>query len=257
MDMEKQFLMNQFKLDKQLVFLIKDYVFENILVYNQERRYKERNLSYLRERINVKTCIFEMGESNEIVEMPNAFYIKIDDEYEKMTSHLNECWVAVENEIVLLWKKYEIMREKTPNALENKEINELRDNQIDIVLENASTYDASCWKQTHHNIMSHIENFDMEMVIFKDIYFMCTEGRDIYKGMITEDGLSTLYRIGILDEDNDTILIDRHSWWKEIYVSSCQEMCSVNPSTGAIYKHWSYKKANIIGTMYKNEIVLF
>ena len=71
-----------------------------------------------------------------------------------------------------------------------------------------------------------------------------------------EYGSLTLYRKGVLDEDNDTILHDRHSWWKEIYLSS-GEICSVNPSTNAIYKYWSYQRSNIIGVLYNNEIVLF
>ena len=71
-----------------------------------------------------------------------------------------------------------------------------------------------------------------------------------------EYGSLTLYRKGVLDEDNDTILHDRHSWWKEIYLSS-GEICSVNPSTNAIYKYWSYQRSNIIVVWYNNEIVLF
>jgi hypothetical protein len=253
--MEKQFLINQFKLDKHVVFLIKDYAFESMISRDKLRRYKERNLSYLRERINVKTCVFEMGERDEIIEMPIMFYRKVDNDYDTMTSHLNECWLVVEEEIVLLWKKYAIEREKTPYS-EHKEMNRLRDNEIEVVLTNAEKYDASCWKQCRRDIMIHVNEFDIELVMFKDIYFMCVEGRDIYMQTFLQDGSITLVRKGVLDEDNDTILIDRHSWWKEIVLES-GEMCSINPSTGAIYKHWSYQKSNIIGAFYKNEIVLF
>jgi hypothetical protein len=249
--MEKQFLINQFKLDKHLLFLIKDYTFETILDRDKIRRYKERNNSYLYERIDVKTCIFEMGERNEIIEMPNVFYRNIDNEYDKMASHLNECWLAVEEEIVFLWNKHAIQREKT---LENKDI--MRDNEIEHLLINASIYDAASWKKCRHNILSYVDEFDIELVSFKESYFMCVEGRDIYMPFFLEDGSLTFYRKGVLDEDNDTILHDRHSWWKEIYLSS-GEMCSINPSTNAIYKYWSYKKSNIIGALYNNEIVLF
>jgi hypothetical protein len=253
--MEKQFLINQFKLDKHVVFLIKDYAFESMIVRDQLRRYKERNLSYLRERINTKTHVFEMGERDEIIEMPIIFYLKIDNDYDNMISHLNKCWLAVEEEIVLLWKKYAIEREKIPYS-EHKEMNRLRDNEIEIVLTNASMYDATTWKQCSRNIMLHVIDFDIGLVPFKEIYFMCVEGRDIYVQSLLHDGSIILHRKGVLDEDNDTILIDRHSWWKEIVLES-GEMCSINPSTGAIYKHWSYQKANIIGAFYKNEIVLF
>ena len=251
--MEKQFLINQFKLDKHILFLIKDYTFETICVRDKNRRYKERNLSYLHERINVKTCIFEMGECNEIIEMPNAFYRNIDNEYDKMATHLNECWLAVEEEIAFLWNKYAIQREKT---LEKNTTENMRDNEIEYLLLNASIYDASCLKQCRRDILIHVDEFDIELVSFKEIYFLCIEGRDIYTTFFLEDGSITLYRKGILDEDNDTILVDRHSWWKEIYLP-CGEICSVNPSTNAIYKYWSYQKSNIIGAMYKNEIVLF
>jgi len=247
--MEKQFLINQFKLDKHILFLIKDYAFETICERDKVCRYKERNNSYLYERINIKTYIFEMGERNEIIEMPNAFYGNIDNEYDKMASHLNECWLAVEEEIVFLWNKYAVQREKT---LEKN----LRDNEIEYLLLNASIYDASCLKQCRSDILIHVDEFDIELVSFKESYFMCVEGRDIYMPFFLEDGSLTLYRKGILDEDNDTILVDRHSWWKEIYLSS-GEICSVNPSTNAIYKYWSYQKSNIIGVLYKNEIVLF
>ena len=253
--MEKQFLINQFKLDKHIVFLIKDYAFESMISRDKLRRYKERNLSYLRERINVKTCIFEMGELDEIIEMPIMFYLKIDNDYDKMATHLNERWLAVEEDIVLLWKKYAIQREKIPYS-EHKKMNRLRDNEIDVVLANAEKYDAVSWKKCRRDIMIHVVEFDIELVPFKEIYFMCVEGRDIYIQSFLQDGSTTMYRKGVLDEDNDAILIDRHSWWKEIALES-GEMCSINPSTGAIYKHWSYKKANIIGAFYKNEIVLF
>ena len=262
--MEKQFLINQFKLDRHLLYLIKDYAFETMLVRDKNRRYKERNLSYLRERINIKTCIFEMGELNELIEMPNVFYGKIDNKYDDVTLYLNECWLTVEEEIVLLWKKYAIQRDKTDET-ENKEINDLnepsfhnhlRNNEIDVVLTNASIYDASCWEKCRRDIIIYGKEFDIELVPYKDIYFMCIEGRDIYTQSFLEDGSLTLYRKGVLDEDNDTILNDRHSWWKEIHLSS-GELCSVNPSTNAIYKSWSYQKSNIIGAFYKNEIVLF
>jgi hypothetical protein len=253
--MEKQLLINQFKLDKHIVFLIKDYAFESMIVRDQLRRYKERNLSYLRERINTKTCVFEMGERDEIIEIPTMFYLKIDNECDKMATHLNARWLAVEEEIVLLWKKYDIERDKTPYS-EHKKMNRLRDNEIDVVLANAEKYDAISWKKCRRDIMFHVVEFDIELVPFKDIYFMCVEGRDIYMQTLLDDGSTTLVRKGVLDEDNDTILIDRHSWWKEIVLES-GEMCSINPSTGAIYKHWSYQKANIIGAFYKNEIVLF
>ena len=256
--MEKQLLINQFKLDKHILFLIKDYTFETIIVREKNRRYKEKNLSYLHERINIKTCIFEMGERNEIIEMPNAFYGNIDNKYDKMSLHLNECWLAVEEEIAFLWNKYAIQREKTP---ENKEItkfglNYLRDTEIEHLLINASIYDASSWKKCRDNILRYVDEFDIQLVSFKESYFMCIEGRDIYMPFFLEDGSLTLYRKGVLDEDNDTILVDRHSWWKEIYLSS-GEICSVNPTTNAIYKSWSYQKSNIIGALYKNEIVLF
>ena len=241
--MEKQFLINQFKLDKHVLFLIKDYAFESMITRDKLCRYKERNLSYLRERINVKTFVFEMGERDEIIEIPSVFYGKIDNDYDKMMSHLNEYWLLVEEDIVLLWKKYAVEREK-------------RDDAIDIVLTNASMYDAKCWKQCRDDILIHVVEFDIELVPFKDIYFMCVEGRDLYVQTFLQDGSITMYRKGVLDEDNDTILIDRHSWWKEILLES-GEMCSINPSTNAIYKHWSYQKSNIIGAMYKNEIVLF
>ena len=253
--MEKQFLMNQFKLDKHIIFLIKDYAFESMITRDKLRRYKERNLSYLRERINVKTCVFEMGERDEIIEMPIMFYLKIDNEYDNMTTHLNTRWLAVEEEIVLLWKKYAIEREKIPYS-ENKEMNHLRDNEIEVLLTNAEKYDSAYWKECRRDIMFHVVEFDIELVPFKDIYFMCVEGRDIYMQTLLDNGSITLHRKGVLDEDNDTILIDRHSWWKEIVLES-GEMCSINPSTEAIYKHWSYQKANIIGAFYKNEIVLF
>jgi hypothetical protein len=253
--MEKQFLINQFKLDKHIVFLIKDYAFESMIVRDQLRRYKERNLSYLRERINTKTSAFEMGERDEIIEMPTMFYRRVDNDYDKMAMHLNECWLVVEEEIILLWKKYAIQRENTPYS-EHKKMNCLRDNEIEVVLANAEKYDAISWKKCRRDIMFHVVEFDIELVLFKDIYFMCVEGRDIYMQTLLDDGSTTLVRKGVLDEDNDTILIDRHSWWKEIVLES-GEMCSINPSTGAIYKHWSYQKANIIGAFYKNEIVLF
>jgi hypothetical protein len=247
--MEKQFLINQFKLDKHLLFLIKDYTFETICVRDKIRRYKERNLSYLHERINVKTYIFEMGECNEIIEMPTVFYGNIDNKYDKMATHLNECWLAVEEEIAFLWNKYAIQQEKIPDK-------NMRDNEIEHLLLNASIYDASCLKQCRHDILIHVDEFDIELVSFKDSYFLCIEGRDIYMPFFLEDGSITMYRKGILDEDNDTILVDRHSWWKEIYLSS-GEICSVNSSTNAIYKDWSYQKSNIIGALYNNEIVLF
>ena len=253
--MEKQFLINQFKLDKNLLNIIKNYVFENILVRDKKRRYKERNCCYLRERINVKTHVFEMGENNEIIEMPNVFYMEIDNKYEEMTLHLNSHWLIVEENVSFLWKKYEIMREKNATFGE-KVLNQLRDNEIENILANAATYDSNCWKKCRDNIIIYVEEFDMELVMFKEIYFLCIEGRDIYMQSFSEDGLSTLIRKGVLDNDDDTIIIDRHSWWKEIYLSS-GEMCSINPSTNAIYKHWSYQKSNIIGAFYKNEIVLF
>ena len=270
--MEKQFLINQFKLDRHVLYIIKDYVFETVIVRDKNYRYKERNLSYLRERINIKTYAFEMGELNEIIEMPNMFYRNIDNKYDDITSYLNECWLAIEEEIVLLWKKYAIQREKTYET-ENKEINDLndrtatpvplefglnhlRDNEINVVLTKASIYDDICWKQLRSDIINYGEYFDINLVPFKDIYFMCMEGRDIYMQTFLEDGSLTLYRKGVLDEDNDTILNDRHSWWKEIHLSS-GELCSVNPSTNAIYKSWSYQKSNIIGALYNNEIVLF
>ena len=186
--MEKQFLINQFKLDRHILYIIKDYVFETVLVRDKNRRYKERNLSYLRERINIKTYAFEMGELYEIIEMPNMFYREIDNKYDVMSSYLNECWLAIEEEIVLLWKKYAIQREKTYET-ENKEIhdlnepsfhNHLRNNEIDVVLTKASIYDAICWKQLRSDIIIYGEYFDINLVPFKDIYFMCMEGRDIY-----------------------------------------------------------------------------
>ena len=99
--MEKQFLINQFKLDKHLLFLIKDYAFESMISRDKLRRYKERNLSYLHERINTKTHVFEMGERDEIIEMPIMFYLKIDNDYDKMTTHMNTSWLEVEEEIVI------------------------------------------------------------------------------------------------------------------------------------------------------------
>ena len=251
--MEKQFLINQFKLDKHVLFLIKDYAFENILVRDKKMRDKERHICYLRERINVKTHVFEIGESDEIIEMPNVFYMKIDHEYDQMVVHLDEYWLAVEEHICLIWHNYEIQREK---MLENKKIAHLKNNEIDILLTNASTYDASCWRQCLHNIIVCIEEFDMELVPFKDVYYLCIEGRDIYTQSFSPDGSPTLIRRGVLDDDNDTIMIDRHSWWKEICLSS-GEQGSVNPSTGVIYKHWSYQRSNIIGAVHKGEIVLF
>lgn len=253
--MEKQFLINQFKLDKHVVFLIKDYAFESMIARDKIRRYKERNLSYLRERINTKTCAFEMGERDEIIEMPIMFYRRVDNDYDKMAMHLNEYWLVVEEEIVLLWKKYAIQREKVPYS-EHKDMNCLRDHEIEVVLANAEKYDVTLLKECRREIMIYVDEFDIEIVPFKDIYFMCVEGRDVYMQTLLDNGSITLHRKGVLDEDNDTILIDRHSWWKEIVLES-GEMCSINPSTGAIYKHWSYQKANIIGAFYKNEIVLF
>ena len=166
--MEKQFLINQFKLDKHLLFLIKDYTFETICERDKVRRYKERNNSYLHERINVKTYIFEMGERNEIIEMPNAFYRNIDNAYDKIVSHLNECWLAVEEEIVFLWNKYAVQRKNT------------RDNEIEYLLLNASIYDERCLNQCRSDILIHVDEFDIELVSFKESYFMCVEGRDIY-----------------------------------------------------------------------------
>lgn len=250
---EKQILINQLNLDTHILFLIKDYIFESVFVRDKNIRYKERNLYYLSERINIKTDVFEMGETDEIIEMPNMVYENIDNEYEQMTLYLNEWWLSVEEEIVLLWNKYAIQREKNPK---NKELLFLRDSDIDELLTKASIYDANCWYNCRDNIIMYIENFDMEIIPFKDVYFMCLQGRDIYTRHFLEDGRSTLFRTGILDKDNDTILIDRHSWWKEIQVGVGQ-FCSVNPSTNAIYKHWSYKKANIIGVLYKNDIILF
>ena len=159
-------------------------------------------------------------------------------------SHLNECWLAVEEEIVFLWNKYAVQRKNT------------RDNEIEYLLLNASIYDERCLNQCRSDILIHVDEFDIELVSFKESYFMCVEGRDIYMPFFLEDGSLTLYRKGVLDEDNDTILHDRHSWWKEIYLSS-GEICSVNPSTNAIYKYWSYQRSNIIGVLYNNEIVLF
>ena len=259
--MEKQFLINQLKMDKHVLFLIKDYVFETILTRDKRIRYKERNLYYLRERVNVKTRIFEMGETNEIIEMPNLFYMKIDEEYDHLVSHLNDCWVEVENHLEFLWKKYDILREKAPppqaaQGTRSQDLRIAREDEMALVLSNASTYDASCWQDCYKTILNTLEEFDMMMTPFNNLYFICNEGRDVYTLSFTEDGLPSLRRAGVLDKDDDTILIDRHSWWKEIRLPS-GEVCSVNPSTGAIYNHWSYKTGNIIGAMYHNEIVLF
>ena len=261
----KHFLINQFHIDKNLLNMIKDYVFESKIVRDKNIRYKERNINYLRKRLFIKTHIYELGHTKEIIEMPNGFFIKINTETESLIKLLNEFWLKTEKSIEVEYNNFEIIKERIyantitrPRYFSLPNIDFERETKIQMLLTIATNYDSECWQLYDKKILNDIIEFEREITInpFRDNYFMYIETRDIYKMTFSEeDGEPIFTRSGILDIDDDTILIDRHSWWKEILISD--EICSMNPTTNGIYKHWSYTNNNIIGELIDGKVVLF
>ena len=118
---ETQFLINKLGFDKHIGFLIKDYIFVDMLTNEQNKRAKERRSRFGHNRTMLKITVKQQASMNsnyydDTGNLPLSVYNTIDKECDKMDVELHKYWInIVEPEIVQVWDFFEGMKHRTRN----------------------------------------------------------------------------------------------------------------------------------------------
>ena len=273
---ETQLLIHQLKLDKHILILIKDFVFLDILTRDKNKRTKERNLRFGRNRTMLKILIKEQSSIHnnyydDTGNLPLSFYINIDNKCDALDAQLHETWMShVENEIAKTWNYFEGWQHRQPKIA--GDIGIVKRREISYIIRKAKTEEDVCWTDFNAKIQDDCrafqEQFVQELVPFgQHARFMYLETRDVYFMPYLNEGAPYVpgqyLRIGMMKGHD----IECYMKWSmvEIMKNNASFLCSIDPVTQAIYKVISLENFTLpptyltplFGVIYKGETLVF
>ena len=274
--MEKQFLINQLKLDKHILFLIKDFVFVDILTSDKNKRTKERNLRFGRNRTMLKLLIKEQSSIynnyyDDTGNLPLSFYMNIDNKCDALDAELHETWVlTVEKGIAKTWNYFEGWQHRQPKIA--GDIGIIKRREISYIIRKAKIEEEICWDKFNSKIQDECRAFQLQFVqdlvpFGEHARFMYLETCDVYFMPYLNEGAPYVpgqyLRIGMM-KGND---IECYMKWEmvEIMKNNISFLCSIDPVTQAIYKVISLQNfalpptysTPLFGVVYKGETLVF
>ena len=273
---ETQFLINKLGFDKHIGFLIKDYIFVDMLTNEQNKRAKERRSRFGHNRTMLKITVKQQASMNsnyydDTGNLPLSVYNTIDKECDKMDVELHKYWInIVEPEIVQVWDFFEGMKHRTRNI--SQDIGIVKRREISYLIRKAKLHETSLWNKFNTRIQNECNvfqrHFHLDLVPFGEHFrFMYLETRDVFFMPYVIEGPPYVprqyLRLGMMNGDDIETCM---KWTKiEIIKNNVSFLCSIDPVTNAIYRVIYLHNFTIppstetplFGVVYNGEIIVF
>ena len=274
--MEKQLLINKLGFDKHILFLIKDFVFLDILTSDKNKRTKERNSRFGRNRAMLKILIKNKSSIHnnyydDTGNLPLSFYLNIDNKCDALDAQLHEIWtMCVEKGIAKTWNYFEGWQHRQPKIA--GDIGILKRREISYIIRKAKTEEDVCLVEFNAKIQDEYRAFQVQFV--RDLVpfgehsrFMYLDTHDVYFMPYVNEGPPYVpgqyLRIGMMKGRD----IECYMKWTKIEIiqNNVSFLCSIDPVTQAIYKVISLHNFTLpptfstplFGVVYKGETIVF
>ena len=273
---ETHILINKLGFDTHIGFLIKDYIFVDILTNEQNKRTKERRSRFGHNRAMLKIQVKQEASMNsnyydDTGNLPLSIYNTIDKECDKIDIELDKYWISIaEPEIVQVWNFFEGMKHRIRNI--SQDIGIVKRREISYLIRKAKLHETSLWNKFNTRIQNECNEFQLhfhlDLVPFGEHFrFMYLETRDVYFMPYVTEGPPYVpgqyIRLGMMKGDDIETCM---KWTRiEIIKNNVLFQCSIDPVTNAIYKINYLQNLTIpptfdiplIGVVYNGEIIVF